>query len=263
MAILQGRLPFAPWADPRTRRLPGIQPLPAGQWLQVDDAFAAQMAERERLLDHHFGDVHALLPGAEAAAQELLERVLAELAQMPGYAVGPDMAHRPDGGCVTLDRQAPLATLGRLVQEDFCILQPGGAGEHVLTAAVLCFPASWTLAEKLGRPLSGIHRTVTDYDPAMAARVQRLFDAIRPETPLWRANALAYEDPALFQPRHEAQRHKTPAGDAPYIRSERQCLLRLPQSGAVVFSIHTFVVLHRALAPEQAAALAENPLHGA
>lgn len=263
MAILQSRLPFAPWADPRTRRLPGIQPVPAGHWLQVDDAFAAQMAERERLLDHHFSDVHALLPEAEVAAAELLERVLEELAHMPGYTVEPDRVCRPDGGRVALDRAAPLATLGRLVQEDFCILQPGAAGEHVMTAAVLCFPASWSLEEKLGRPLSGIHRPVAGYDPAMAARVQRLFDAIRPEQPLWRANALAYDDPALFQPRREAERRARPAGNAPYIRSERQSLLRLPQSGAVVFSIHTFVVLHSALAPEQAAALAEHPLHRA
>jgi len=31
-------------------------------------------------------------------------------------------------------------------------------------------------------------------------------------------------------------------GSAPYLRSERQSILRLPDTGAVVFSIHTYVV---------------------
>lgn len=46
--ILQDSLPFRPWSDPALSRLPGIQP--AGRWLFRDEAFAAQMAERARLL---------------------------------------------------------------------------------------------------------------------------------------------------------------------------------------------------------------------
>ena len=45
--ILQSRLPFAPWMDPRTARLPGILPVEGADWLRVDDAFALQMAERD------------------------------------------------------------------------------------------------------------------------------------------------------------------------------------------------------------------------
>ena len=48
--ILQDRLPFAPWMDPRTARLPGIMPGEGGDWLAIDDAYAGQMAERDRLI---------------------------------------------------------------------------------------------------------------------------------------------------------------------------------------------------------------------
>ena len=129
----------------------------------------------------------------------------------------------------------------RLVQEDLCLMQPVGA-EHVLTGAVLCFPASWTLAEKLGRPLSGIHTPVAVYDAGMAARVQRLFDLIRPERPMWRQNALVYADPDLHQPRPEAAPRREKATQGRYLRSEKQCLLRVPSSDAVAFTIHTYVV---------------------
>jgi hypothetical protein len=98
-----------------------------------------------------------------------------------------------------------------------------------------------TVAEKIGRPLTAIHTPVPIYDAEMAARVQRMFTALRPGQVLWRANALLYEDPALHQPRLEnAPRQRV--GLRNYLRSERQCLLKLPVSGAVVFSIHTTLV---------------------
>lgn len=238
--VLQKRLPQMPWMHPATARLPGIQPVAPGDWLRVDEAFAGQMALRDRLIAETPGLVHGLLPPAEAAARELLDRVLAELPALGDYIIGKGAVIRPDGVAVAVNRDSPLLTLGRLVQEDFCIHLPQGC-EHALMGAILCFPASWTLAEKLGRPLTGIHTPVAPYDAGMAARVQRLFDALRPEQPLWRANALLYEDPSLHQPRPEGARRPKPA-TRNYLRTERQCLVRLTQSRAVVFSIHTTVV---------------------
>lgn len=258
-AVLHQTLPHARWMDPRTARLPGMLPVDPGDWLRVDEAFAGQMALRDALLAGRPADVRALLPEGAAAAAELLDRVLAEVAGMAGYRVTPDAVTRPDGVTVPLDRADPLRTAGRLVQCDLCLLErPPGAAEHILTGAVLCFPASWTLAQKIGRPLTGIHSPVPDYDAGLAARVQRLFDAIRPEAPLWRMNALAYADPALHQPRREGEGR--PPGPRPFLRSERQCLLRLPATGAVVFSIHTYVLPIAALPePAQAAFRAAHP----
>jgi hypothetical protein len=252
--VLHHTLPEARWMDPRLDRLPGMLPVAPGDWLRVDEAFAGQMALRDALIAGRRGDVVALLPEGRAAAAELLDRVLAEVAGMAGHAVGPDAVTRPDGVAVPIDRADPMGTAGRLVQCDLCLLEkPPGADQHVLTGAVLCFPASWTLAQKIGRPLTGIHDPVHDYDPAMAARVQRLFDGLRAEAPLMRMNALAYSDPALFQPRREYEtRNRT--GLRPYVRSERQCLVRLPATGAVVFSIHTYVLPRDRLPPAARAA---------
>lgn len=253
MPILNEKLPLHPWADPRTRRLPGIQPIGDDSWLVVCDAYAAQMAERDRLIAERPQLVHALPAAALPAAQELYDRVLAKLRGMAGFQVGAESVLRPDGVRVALDRDKPLLTLGRLVQEDLCLMQRVGE-EHALTAAVLCFPASWTLAEKLGRSMGGIHIPVESYTEDLARRVQRLFDAIRPEQPLWRMNFHIYESPELFHPRRETDRHPTARAGA-YMRAERQCLLRLPQSAAVLFSIHTYQVAMHSLAPSDLAAL--------
>lgn len=251
--ILQSRLPFAPWMDPRTARLPGILPAAPEDWLRVDDAFAGQMAERDARIRDQLPLVHGLLPGAVPAAAELLEKVLARLAQTEGYHIGAAAVRRPDGISVPIDRAQPLVTAGRLVQEDLCLLERMG-DEHLLTGAILCFPASWTLSQKLGQPMTRIHVPVDHYTDDLARRVQRLFDAIRPDQVLCRMNALVYEDAALFQPRREGEPRPHPEQRL-YMRSERQCLLRLPESRAVLFSIHTYLVRLEDLAPEDRAGL--------
>lgn len=259
---VQSHLPFAPWADPRTRRLPGTLPLDPADWLRLDDAYAGQMALRDRLIADREGEVHALLPQAAGAAAELYDAVLPLLPGL-GFRLGDGAALRPDGATVPLDPGRPLLTLGRLVQEDFCLMQADGSGEHVLTGAILCFPAGWLLAEKLGRPMLRIHAPVAKYSADVAARVQRLLDGVRAGAPLWRANAHHSRAP-LFNPRPEAAPKDTLAQDEmPFIRSERQCLVRLPRTQAVVFSIHTYRVRVTDLTAEQAVALAENPIHRA
>ncbi|UWR21306.1 DUF3445 domain-containing protein [Sulfitobacter sp. S190] len=222
--------------------LPGVAPAAADDWLRVDDAYAGQMAARADLLRTRRGDVLYLEEDARAAACEVLEAALAILPGL-GFGIGADEAVCPDGRRVTLDRGDPLGTLGVLVQQDICLMQKRGDA-HVLTGAVLCFPASWRLAEKAGRPLVTIHDPVPEYDAGLARRVQRLFDGVRVGRPLWRFNRLWYDDPALFQPRsaQEPRRIAPDSRAAPYIRSERQCIVRMPRTDVVVFSIHTFVV---------------------
>lgn len=256
MPVLHTALPFAPWVQPHARRLPGVMPLQRSDWLLVDPAYDRQMQARIVLLAERPTEVLACLPEAGDAAEEVLVEVLQDLPEH-GFSVAQSHVQCPDGRSVSVDRANPLWTIGHLLQADFCILQkPENTDEHVLTAAVLCFPSSWTLSEKLGKPLMRIHQPVPSYDPQMGTRVQRMFDMMRPEQPLWRANLLPYTNPALYQPKPE-NRPKEKSPDGEYIRSERQCLLKLPRSNAIVFSIHTAIIHRSALDHEQQAALAE------
>lgn len=251
--VLQDRLPFAPWMDPATARLPGMRPCGADDWLRRDEAFAGQMAKRDWLIATRQPLVHALLPEGRAAAEELYALVLARLAQDDGYEIGEGWVRRPDGVRVTLDARMPLVTLGRLVQEDLCLMQQQGDAA-VLVGAVLCFPASWMLSQKIGRGLPGIHRPVEGYAGDLERRVQRLFDVLRTGQVLERFNALVYDDPELHQPRPEGEHRPRPV-ERRYLRSERQCLMRLPQTGVVLFSIHTTIVRMESLSEAERAGL--------
>jgi Haem-dependent oxidative N-demethylase, alpha subunit-like len=254
--ICHTALPLRPWSEPRTARLPGLNPVDPGDWLRVDEVYAAQMAYREELLATRRAAVHALDDSARPAAQALLDAVLAEIEAKPGFSRSGDAIDCPDGRRVVLDRDDPLVTAGRLVQEDLVLMQqPEGAPEHVLTGTVLCFPASWTLAEKVHRPLTAIHVPVPVYDADLARRVQRLFDGLRPGRPIWRANALVYADPDLHHPRREGEHRVLPKDGARWLRIERQVLNRLDVPGSVVFSIHTYILPFERLSPEDRAAL--------
>ena len=235
--IVQTTVPYDALAEVK---LPGISPMTPKDWIMVDEVYGAQMFERERFLSERRSEVLAITEGAEPACEELLDAVLADLALRGDFEVSEGAVLCPDQRRVTVDRRDPLGTVGRLVQQDFCIHERRG-DEHVMTAAVLCFPASWTLSEKIGKPLTSIHIPVPEYDGDVAKRVQRLFDGIKVGRPMWRKNANWYLDPDLFHPmRENAPRKQEVEGD--YLRTERQSLLRLPKTQAVVFGIHTFVL---------------------
>ena len=248
--ICQSALPVKPWREERTRGLPGISPVMPGEWLMVDDAYAAQMAHKAQLVVTQGDKVLRMEECARPAAKELLERILYELVAVPGFTVGLHEVTCPDGRVVKLDRAHPLETCSKLVQEDLILMERrDDSDEHVMTGALLAFPASWMLAEKYLRPLTLIHTPVPEYAGDIAKRVQRLFDGIHPDRPMWRANFLTYGDPELHQPRLETDKRPQHETGPRWMRVERQCLLRLPLTRAVVFTIHTYVLPWAALDP--------------
>ena len=212
----------------------GLNALAPADWLWRDERFAAETAHRAELIATRPDEVHAMLPGAELAAGELVDMVHEHVAQHH------DSTRRDTGA----DAEAPLLALGRLAQEDFCLLAPQSDGRHALQAALLCFPAHWRLAEKLGRPLAMIHAPVPGLNARLGAAADRFLANLSVERPVWRANWSVVESPELFhpQPREPAVGLTAAnAGDLLWLRVERQTLRRLPAAKAVVFTIRTLV----------------------
>lgn len=176
---------------------------PWSEWLELDDRYVPELAERRERLAKQRGEVLVALPGSEAACRETLDRPGAHRpAQYPDWFVGngrllenrltgeiSDMTQSPGG---------PLALAGRLVQEDLCIIQLQG-GAPVLTAGVVCVPSRWRLLDKIGRPLTDIHGPVPFYQERLARPVDRFMAMVRPGHVAARFNWSVLNDPALFQ----------------------------------------------------------------
>ncbi len=259
--ICQSSLPVAPWTDALAARLPGLQPVAEGDWLRVDDAYAGQMAYRDQLIAQRREEVVMRAAGPVAAEAALLEQVVANVLALPGYARVGGGILRPDGVVVGLaSDENPIVIAARLAQEDFLILEQTPEGQ-VLTSGVLCFPASWTLGQKIGRNMLGIHQPVARYDENIAKRVNRVMDVLQQGNVVWRANVLCYNDPELYQPRLEHERRPFDPSKPAWVRVERQSLMRL-DAKTTVFAIHTYLVPIDKLTPEQSAGLPENVRRG-
>lgn len=173
----------------------------------------------------------AWLPGSEPAQAELAE------------VVGAD---------------APtIAACGRAVVDDLCLLD---ADSLVLVAGAVAHPNRWRLADKLGRPLLGVHGPVPGYEGRLAGQVERVLHSLRPERAVERRSWALLDDPTLHQPVATSGVPESFQPDRLWLRVERQGLRRLPRTGAIVFAIRTrqWRVDTLAQHPEHAAGLAAS-----
>lgn len=254
--------PYLPFAGGGFRLAMGLMPLREPYWLELDGDLAAHLAEKRALLASRHDEVFAARPECDAAAGELLALLAQHLPLHHAQLFrrdGARLANLVTGEAWDVARPAlhALDLCGRLVQEDFCLLQRDG-DRHILTGASLCAPARWRLGDKIGRALGEIHAPVAGYDAALARPVDRFFDHVKPGRLVWRMNWGVVDSPARFQPvRPPAPKPITAAaaGERLWLRVERQTLRKLRETAAVVFTIHTHITrLDRAIATPAAAA---------
>jgi hypothetical protein len=241
--------------------VPGLRSLNLQTWIEIDEHLERELALKETLLQQRYSDVFASLPGSEPGQQETLDLLVLHLLkhfpqryQREGDRLYNSTTHQT--WHFSDFKVAPLDLAGRLVQEDFCLMRSAPEG-YVLSAASVCFPSRWLLAEKMGRPMGQIHAPVPGYAEKLRSPVNRFFEQIRSDRPVWRLNWSIVDSPDLFllQSREAASKiNAANAGEKLWIRVERQTLRRLPQSGDILFAIRTYVHSLKVLEAEPAAA---------
>jgi hypothetical protein len=160
---------YAPFRAP-FRLLAGLQTLDFQDWIEPDERFASELAEKERLLRERHAEVFSVLPEALAGSTEVLELLVEHLpTRFPAlYRREGDILYNLVTQQVwNLARHGlhPLDLAGRLVQEDLCLMQHDPADNtYRLVGASLCFPTRWRLADKMGKPLTAIHDPVPGVD---------------------------------------------------------------------------------------------------
>jgi hypothetical protein len=232
----------------------GLKQLDLVNWIEVDDKFDFQLAEKRRIYTEYADKVFVAEPGTEEAQAEVLA-LLAE--HLP--ARFPER-YRQDGerlivvGHPELEglMESPLPPLHKaslLVQEDLILMRRGEDGWR-LAAGSLCFPSSWLLTEKFGRLMSGIHEPVPGFGPGTrnAGLIDRMFDRLQVGQPVERFNWSIQSGDALYHPLSDVERIDRATGRPirfpdveaaarAFIRVERQTLRKLPVAGDILFTI--------------------------
>jgi hypothetical protein len=232
----------------------GLKPLDPADWIEVDGYLQAYLTEKRRLYTEIPERVFVEEDGTRDAQQEVLDLLGAHLLQR-----FPDTYRHTDAGIETMGAanspaipsglvEIPLVAASLLVQEDLILMRRDDTGWR-LAAGSLCFPSSWSLTEKSGKPLQQIHEPVPGFGPGTrrAELINRMFDGLQGQT-VERFNWSIQADNALYHPLSNVERidratnrpTRFPDGDVnahAFIRVERQTLRKLSTSRDILFTI--------------------------
>lgn len=259
---------YAPFKAGPFRLSMGLMPLDLKDWIEPDTQCAAELKEKERLLTGRHAEVFTALPEADPGSAETLALLVEHLpSRFPElYKRNGDRLDNIATGQQWRIHNTPLHPLdlaGRLIQEDLCLMQRQAHTQvYHLVGASLCFPTRWRLADKIGKPLNTIHAPIPGYAEQLATTMDKFFDRLKVEKPVWRLNWALMDDPTLFQPTRSSRKRAdiTPenAGDSIWLRIERQTLRRLPHTRDILFTIRVYVrpLAHLATQPDHVARLA-------
>ena len=227
----------------------GVSPLDLADWFVIGGDLARYLAEKQRLEAEHGDRVFMAEAETDDAQREVLDFVASHLTEHhPTFYCrdGNVVTVLPTGGSVDLgDRDEPaLKRAAHLVPDDLVIMRRGESGWRI-AAASLCFPSSWSLAAKFGRPLDEVHAPVPDFAAGTrnATLIERMFDNLKPDMPVKRQNWSLYHDAELYHPVGHAAGDIDPAATPGplYLRRERQTLRKLPGTGDILFTIRILV----------------------
>ncbi|MDH4439540.1 MAG: DUF3445 domain-containing protein [Rhizobium sp.] len=232
-----------PYAGPSRPFTIGLSALAPDRWIQPDDDLARYLDEKRDLVATRLDDVYRATGDSLPAQRECLAVLLTHLESCHLHT------HRRDGASLTMAGHAvdvmdktlpPLLRAGLLIQDDLVIMMKREAGWSI-AAAHLSFPSSWSLAEKFDRPMEAVHEHVPGFGGGTrnAVMINRIFDNLMPGQPAERFNWSVNWRQKLFHP-ETGRNDKAPPEDA-VVRVERQTLTKLPETGAIVFTIRIYL----------------------
>jgi dimethylamine monooxygenase subunit A len=210
----------------------GLVRLAESEWLDPEPDVAA----RNTVFDAHSDSVQVLPEGKDPAR---------ELAGMLG-------AH-------------DLEAAARSTWEDWCVLIQDAPGQpYRLVAAAVGFPTDWRLSEKMGKPLHSVHQPIHGYAEQLSDGVDRFMERLRVGEIYGRTNAFvmpigeARYMPTLPPEARYAHVNAENAGSSLFARCERETLRRLPETGAIVFTIGVYRAALETLSDAAVARIAET-----
>ncbi len=218
----------------------GLKPLPSDDFLLLDNELEQYIREKRALYESQFNNVCMAEQGTATAQLEAMDLILTSLRKHHGelydFENGTVLAADGKPLDLTSTPDLPLAPLALLVQDDLVLMRRGEDGWRI-AAASLCFPSSWNLQEKFGRPLESVHGPVP-MNEKTNERIKRIFDRLNPRVPVWRENWSLDGSGKLRRDRSENSREEAlnTRRDI-YLRREYQTLHKLGTGGDILFTI--------------------------
>lgn len=249
---------FRPY-KPKFHLTMGIQSITPNDLILLDSSYKRRLAYRRQLLRSHPNETYGHLPNATWAVSEFYTYIVSEHlpSRFPAH-----FSKSPSGTLVqnhTTTNTYPiipqsatnaLRALGENLDEDFVFLLPGEDGSWRVSAFAVCFPNGFNLAEKLGWKMGEVHAPVPGFEAKLGQSLERYFSKMQPgvEHAVQRVNWGIARTAELFTPSgthvydgEEPKEDETLRPEQCCLRVERQTLWKLPETGAIVFGIKTYM----------------------
>ncbi|KAF2087937.1 hypothetical protein K490DRAFT_40713, partial [Saccharata proteae CBS 121410] len=230
-------------------------------WIRIDKNFPSRMALKSRVYADYGTDAIDCREGGYDGCAELLQMLVKYLPRrFPSVfhlsADGLEIENRATGEKFVVGEESgyggvhPLRVIGGLIEDDVVILTKGEeGGEYVLRAAIAGFPAGFNMREKMGQPLTEIHKPVPTYEERLKKAMNKFFTNVTPSKMVMRVNWSINdrEELVLLEGGHLYENDAdTPANeqiniDEVQLRVERQVIRRLPRSGAMCMLTKTYL----------------------
>ncbi len=249
--------PHFPFEAPPFSLSMGLLKVPNSEWFEIFDLQerALQLAEKRKLIASMHEDIFMADPCALSASTDALNLILDNLPTVRPdlYSRKKDAIHLKthtgfEGEELSTDLKTngmhPLDLAARLVQEDLVIMLPPNNKQKGwwLAAGSAAFPSRWSLKEKFGKTMDGIHAPVPFYKDQLQTATNNFFDQMPCDEIFSRRNWSLHDNPSLRQNGTEPIDKNTGitsenAGECLWLRVERQTLRKLRGTNAILFTI--------------------------
>lgn len=200
------------------------------EFFGVGDGHGGLLAERRHWLQTATSRHAALLP----EGVPLLEETIAMASCGQALSEGETALLRAKSSA-----WEQCLALGEIWEPDYLLLRIEGENHLRLLGGCVCFPSSWSLAEKMGRPLEFIHGVVPDLNEKLGQQINTFLAGMKPGVAWLRNNwglcrsSELNQHPERGLPRLDA----TVRLEEVWLRVEDQALAALPRQHGVLFGI--------------------------
>ncbi|KAH8700759.1 hypothetical protein BGW36DRAFT_357407 [Talaromyces proteolyticus] len=239
----------------------GIQNCPNDDWIQIDNGYLDRLAERRQTILNHPDKTIGVNDVSSLAIQELWTEVIRHvLGRFPNLfrLEGGDVFKNIVSGKtwrlseVSRDNTKQLLMLSENVEEDFYFMCPDSENEFRLQGYLACFPGGFDSPSRVGLSMAEIHNPVPGYPERIKRGTDRFFSRMKGGTKVQRFNwSLQTDGKDLFRLDgnnfYPEQGHNLPTIqdkidlEKCYLRCERQSLVSLKKSRAIVFCVRSYM----------------------
>ncbi len=234
----------------------GASRIDSSDWIEPDNDFKRYYQNKSLQAEVNKSSVYLALDESLEAQEELSALLLKHLTidHADSYSINKNSLNQESLNLSKQNLNWPLSTpssdieqLWRAslwIQDDICLLQPyyinGRTSAYKLTAGSVCAPSHWRLKDKIGADFFALHSPVPGLQSKLQDGIMRLFAKLD-SAPIVRANwGISVSDTLMRLPEDQQLEESVAADSDLFLRVERQSLRKLPNTGAIVFTIRVY-----------------------